>query len=63
MRRLADEEMAEAKRGIALLGGTIERVYEYPIQDAVHKVVIIRKQKPTPPKYPRAFAKIKKSPL
>ena len=55
--------MAEAKRGIALLGGTIERVYEYPIQDAVHKVVIIRKQKPTPPKYPRAFAKIKKSPL
>ena len=60
---LADEEMAEAKHGIALLGGTIERVYEYPIQDAVHKVVIIRKQKPTPPKYPRAFAKIKKSPL
>ena len=60
---LADEEMAEARRGIALLGGTIERVYEYPIQNAVHKVVIIRKQKPTPPKYPRAFAKIKKSPL
>ena len=60
---LADEEMREAARGIALLGGTVERVYEYPIQDAVHKVVVIRKQKPTPPKYPRAFAKIKKSPL
>ena len=60
---LADEEMAEAARGIALLGGTIERVYEYPIQDAIHKVVVIRKQKPTPPKYPRAFAKIKKNPL
>ena len=52
-----------ARRGIAQLGGSIERVYEYPIQDAVHKAVVIRKQKPTPPKYPRAFAKIKKSPL
>ncbi|HBJ16357.1 MAG TPA: 16S rRNA (guanine(527)-N(7))-methyltransferase RsmG [Clostridiales bacterium] len=60
---LADEEIDEARRGIAQLGGSIERVYEYPIQDAVHKVVVIRKQKPTPPKYPRAFAKIKKSPL
>lgn len=60
---LADEEIDEARRGIAQLGGSIERVYEYPIQDAVHKAVIIRKQKPAPPKYPRAFAKIKKSPL
>ena len=60
---LADEEIDEARRGIAQLGGSIERVYEYPIQDAVHKAVVIRKQKPTPPKYPRAFAKIKKSPL
>ena len=60
---LADEEIDEARRGIAQLGGSIERVYEYPIQDAVHKAVVIRKQKPTPPKYPRAFAMIKKSPL
>ena len=60
---LADEEIDEARRGIAQLGGSIERVYDYPIQDAVHKAVVIRKQKPTPPKYPRAFAKIKKSPL
>ena len=60
---LADEEMEEAKRAIALLGGKIERVYEYPIQDAIHKAVVIRKVSSTPPKYPRAFAKIKKSPL
>ena len=46
---LADEEIDEARRGIAQLGGSIERVYEYPIQDAVHKAVVIRKQKPTPP--------------
>lgn len=60
---LADEEMEESKRAIALLGGKIERVYEYPIQDAIHKAVVIRKVSSTPPKYPRAFAKIKKSPL
>ena len=60
---LAGEETEEANRAVALLGGKLERVYEYPIQDAVHRVVIIRKIKPTPPKYPRAFAKIKKSPL
>ena len=60
---LAGEEMEEAKRAVALLGGMIERVYEYPIQDALHKAVVIRKIRPTPTKYPRAFAKIKKSPL
>ena len=53
---LAQEEVEEARRGI-------ERVYEYPIQDAVHKAVVIEKLRPTPPQYPRAFAKIKKSPL
>ena len=60
---LADEEIDEARRGIAQLGGSIERVYEYPIQDALHKAVVVRKIRPTPTKYPRAFAKIKKSPL
>ena len=57
------QDEGAAKRAIALLGGKIERVYEYPIQDAIHKAVVIRKVSPTPPKYPRAFAKIKKSPL
>lgn len=57
---LAGEEMEEAKRAVALLGGMIEQVYEYPIQDALHKAVVIRKIRPTPAKYPRAFAKIKK---
>ena len=60
---LAGEEAEAAKRAVALLGGQIERVFEYPIQDAVHRVVIIRKIRPTPSQYPRAFAKIKKSPL
>lgn len=60
---LADEEIDEARRGIAQLGGTVERVYEYPIADAAHRVVVIRKLRPTPQTYPRPFAKIKKNPL
>ena len=60
---MADEEMDEARRGIAQLGGRIVRVYEYPVADAVHRVVVTQKVRPTPPQYPRAFAKIKKSPL
>ena len=61
--QLADVELEEAKKGIALLGGKVERVFEYEVSSAVHRAVVIRKEKPTPPKYPRPFAKIKKSPL
>ena len=61
--QLADVELDEAKRGIQALGGRVERVYEYEVENAVHRAVVIRKQAATPPKYPRAFAKIKKSPL
>ena len=60
---MAQEEAGEAASAIRKLGGTIERIAEYPIGDAVHRVVIVRKTAPTPKAYPRPFAKIKKSPL
>lgn len=60
---LALEEVEEARRGIERLGGHVLRIFEYPVADAVHKAVVIEKLRPTPPQYPRAFAKIKKSPL
>lgn len=60
---LAQEEVEEARRGIEKLGGHVLRIFEYPVADAVHKAVMIEKLRPTPPQYPRAFAKIKKSPL
>ena len=60
---LTDEEVTEAKHGITTLGGRVERIFEYPVADAVHKAVVIRKEKSTPKQYPRAFAKIKKQPL
>lgn len=59
----ADEELQEAKRAIALLGGRLERIAEYEIDGAMRKVLLIRKIKPTPPQYPRRFSKIKQSPL
>ena len=59
----AEEEVREAGRAIRLLGGRVEAVREYPVEDAVHRVVVIRKERPTPAAYPRQFARIKKQPL
>ena len=59
----AAEELKEAEQAIRLLGGKVESVYEYPIEDAIHRVIVIRKVKPTPVRYPRPFSKIKKQPL
>lgn len=59
----ADEELQEAKRAIALLGGKLERIAHYEIDGAARCVLIIQKCKPTPPQYPRRYAKIKQAPL
>lgn len=61
----AFEELAEAEHAVAVLGGAVERVFEYelPGGEARHNIVIIRKAAPTPRNYPRSFAQIKKAPL
>jgi len=60
-----DEELRQAKSAIAQLGGSVEAVRDYTIPgtDVRHRLVIIRKVKPTPVTFPRAFARIKKNPL
>ena len=60
-----EEEIARAKSAIRTLGGRICRVADYviPTSAVTHRVVVIEKIAPTPAAYPRAFAKIKKSPL
>ena len=60
-----EEEVQEAARCIRTLGGGKPRIEKYtvPGTDAVHSVVIIPKTAPTPAKYPRRFAMIKKQPL
>jgi 16S rRNA (guanine527-N7)-methyltransferase len=60
---LATQETREAAHAISLLGGKVERCCEYPVADAVHTVVLVRKCSPTPAQYPRRYAKIKQQPL
>ena len=52
-------------RAIAQLGGAVEDVTDYTIPgtEVTHRVVRIRKERPTPAGFPRAFARIKKAPL
>lgn len=59
------DELNEAKRAIALLGGEIAGVENYTIPgtDITHSAVIIRKVKDSPARYPRRWAQIKKQPL
>lgn len=59
------EELREAKKGILLLGGQVERVEEYPVPgtELRHNGVLIRKIAPTPKKYPRKWGQMKKQPL
>lgn len=61
----SDEEIDSARGAIGQLGGKIEEIRDYtvPCTEVRHRVVLIRKTRPTPPRFPRAFAKIKKSPL
>lgn len=58
-------ELDEARGAIGQLGGKVEEVWDYtiPTTEVTHRVIAIRKVRPTPAQFPRAFAKIKKSPL
>lgn len=60
-----DSELDAAKKGIELQGGAVEAVHEYvlPRGDTGRSLIVIRKLKNTPKKYPRRFAQMKKSPL
>ena len=59
----AREELAECGNAIKKLGLKLEEVREFPIDGTAHAVIVLRKIAPTPPRYPRRFAKIKQSPL
>ena len=59
----AREELEQAQSAISKLGLKLESVQDFPVDGTSHSVIVLRKVKPTPAQYPRAFAKIKKSPL
>ena len=59
----APEELEEAKNAISRLGLKLEKVAQFSIDGATHRVIVLKKVAPTPPKYPRRYAKIKQEPL
>ena len=59
----AQEELEEAKNAIRRLGLKLERIAEFPVDGTAHTVIVLRKIAPTPPQYPRRYAKIKQAPL
>lgn len=59
----AEEELAEAKNAVRKLGLKLEKTHTFSIDGANHCVLVFQKAAPTPPQYPRRYAKIKQSPL
>ena len=62
----SDEEIAQAKNAIHLLGGQLERVIDYTVpmtEERKSRLVLIRKVQGDPEKYPRRFQKISAQPL
>ena len=61
----AREEINEAKKAIEVLGGAIEKIDEFnlPQSDIGRTVIIIRKEKQTPNKYPRNPGTPSKEPI
>ena len=59
------QELNEAKKAIEVLGGTVEKVDEFnlPQSDIGRTVIIIRKNKTTPNKYPRKPGTPSKEPI
>ena len=59
----AQEELDEAQNAVRRLGLKVEKLQEFPYDGTAHTVIVLRKVAPTPPQYPRRYAKIKQSPL
>ena len=60
-----EEELKEAKKAIEILGGEIEKIDEItlPNTDIKRKIVVIKKVKNTPSKYPRKAGTPAKEPM
>ena len=61
----ADDEIAQAKKAVFLLGGQLERVESAPLNQygLDHRILFIKKVRNTPAKYPRKAGTPSKDPL
>ena len=57
------EDIMLGRNAVDILGGTIESIKDYAIEDEGRKVVVVRKISQTPTKYPRNSSQIKKKNL
>ncbi len=59
-----EKELGEAKNAVALLGGGEPKVFEYCLSTGDRRtLVVIKKIRPTPKKYPRQRVKLTEKPL
>lgn len=58
-------EINDAMYAIKILGGEIEKVENFmlPFENSTRNIVVVKKEKMTPNKYPRRYEKILKNPL
>lgn len=61
----ATEEMKEGKKAVKLLGGKYEHnvSFQLPIEESTRHIIIVKKEKATPKKYPRKPGTPNKQPL
>ena len=59
------DEIEKARNAIGTLGGKIEKIIDIniPTDNMEHKLVIVKKEKPTGEKYPRKYSQIEKKPI
>ncbi len=57
------EEAKNSEKALKILGGRVEEICDVSWQDMEHVVVLVRKDRQTPPQYPRKAGKPQKSPI
>lgn len=58
-------EINQANFAMTTLGGRLEACDKYilPNSEIAHQIIVVKKIKPTPPKYPRRYSKIEATPI
>ena len=60
----AEDEIREAENALNILGGKVDKIIPVGLTDGAERnLIVIKKTKSTPPKYPRPSAQISKKPL
>ena len=57
------EELEESRKAIEILGGELESIETFNIEETTRNIIIIKKIKNTPNKYPRSQGKPLKEPI